>query len=601
MHNMKKEVSALGQRTEALDPYDLRLFTNGYLNDVLILRQDADPTGENYMAQLAALPKTDLQVSRVAAKTLNRYLKVVLSQTGRYELYAWDGQMYTTVDQTLMHNRTVLAIVDGVTQSFESVLKRAETEHDALLETYQQTIKDIPESVTGEEREALKKEARSLIPIRYARVAEDIHSADFAQSKYQAENHRKNLAKLIQQQLQVRDSAFTSNRFFSFDNGVIDTEQVMNGEDLTILPHDPSRFITQRNRLMTEYVDYDDVFDINDFNSIGAPNIEKFVSGSFQCREDGVNLLRSLGVALFSDSEKLKTVVIIYGNNNSGKSMVIRIMDELAGGMVSEGGADIFAVGKDKYAGSDIEGQRIVVSSEMQDAAVDQEDVKKWSGGDKRRTLRKYKESIEWKPEGMLFFVANSKSEVTDLFDLSDPAMKERALYVHFPHTFGQSTTDEYVADKKIEARIKTDELGQFAYILLRLCRDWVAAGHEDRIPKTANQERIADLIEGATDPVQAYLNEGVQQAAWHVSKVETPTSHLLPFPTFWKAYQAWYEKAYDVKLKKNKILDQLRADGMIEIQGTRYFVKGYTPNQSWAYLLHTGDINEETINGYTF
>lgn len=491
-----------------------------------------------------------------------------------------------------MNSKRTYYIWNGTTHEMVSENDPEEKFTTAVVEAVWKTIKDRIKMF-----EKMEWTGESL----FGPVQNYLSSCGVAVTKWKTTNWG-NLQSHLRSKLQVSESAFTSNRYFAFDNGVMDTDQLMNGEDIELLPHDSSRFITNRNRIKTEYVNYDDTFDVNDFNSIGAPNIEKYVSGSFQNREDGVNLLRALGVALFSSSEKLKTVVAIYGSNNSGKSMVIRIMDELAGGMVSEGGADIFTVGKDKYAASDVEGQRIVVSSEMQDATLDQEDIKKWSGGDKRRTLRKYQDSIEWKPEGMLFFVANSETEVTDLFDLSDPAMKERAFYVYFPHTFGQSAQDEYVADKKIEARIKNEERSQFAYVLLRLARDWVAEGHEDRIPKTANQERIADLISGATDPVQTYLNEGIQQGAWSVSKLETPTYKLLGFPTFWKAYQAWYEKAYGVKLKKNKILDQLRADGMIEQQGTKYFVKGYTEAGEWSYTIFTGDADDASvINGMQF
>lgn len=550
---------------DPVDPDNLAWVSNEYIKK---FSKIIEKNGLQFRKTLDALPVRDAEIASAVYDILkNRVRTIGVDRAAQY--YLWNGRVHVPANGDKDEIKLLDAIAIAVPTPFEMLRGAIASEENI--------DKDAKKELMGE-------------------IKTSINNA----KNYMNSTKKAGLATALQHAFQEYPDLFSTNRYMVFNNRVLDTEASAENLDLITIDHLASLPVSDRNSISTDLYDYSDKFDIRDFNSIGAANIEQFVSGSFASRDDGVNLLRATGVALFSSSIKLKCVIDMYGRGNDGKSMYNRIIKALAEGQTENAGADFFGKKKDNYAESELKGQRLIFSSEMESVGIDQTAVKEWSGGDMKNVRQKFKSRVKFRPEGMLFFVSNIKGgETTGLFDLNDFAMYQRYFPIHFSTSFsidGSSRDNEDVimADKGIETRIIEEELPQLAYILLHLWLDWEKAGYEDHVPLTPNQARLREMSKGSNDFIQMYLDEGLEQSAWFQAKDDTPMYKMLTFSTFWKAYKDWYEKATNKRAQRNKILDDLRDRGMITEDSTRKYLHGYTADSSWKFVTFMSGIDTQ-------
>lgn len=560
----RHEVKAIdhGDPTAPIDVDDLKWLSEALTETIhqkMALQHDV-------ASKFAAIPSRDLPIARMVKEILGERV-LFIGKGDHREMYLWNGTYFELAPEGEFtgEERLLWAIADGVIAPLKGYITE-------VLQT------DWGDSV-------LNQTVGSAMGQALARVG-----------SYDDAYGQSGLVKLIRGVHGASVGTFDSNRFFVYQNGIWDSQS----DGYEVVPHSPEYRVTDRNRLNTELIDFSDTYDVNDFSKMGAPSIEKYVAHSVQTREDGVNLLRLLGVALLSGAPTIRSLANLYGAPRGGKSTLTRIMKALAPDLVEEGGADHFDVNAKSTALGDLKGKRLIFSDEAENININQALTKKYAGGGTINADVKYKARVKFEVEGGLFFVSNNDegSEVSDLFNLKDPGTYDRAFPVYFDKSFYGSEAEEvnpdHEADKRIEFKIIDDELPQLAYILTRLMQDWRLDGYEDYVPLTENQKRLRTLTLGENDMIDAYVKEGMQANAFQNAKADTPNYKLLTFSTFWKGYKAWYESATKKDATRGKILSELKSRGWIEEtgegRGKKTYVIGLTQEAAWAAALFNAD-----------
>lgn len=560
----KHEVKAVdhGDPTAPIDVDDL-LWLSEALTETIHQRMALQ---HDVASKFAAIPSRDLPIARMVKEILGERV-LFIGKGDHREMYLWNGTYFELAPEGEFtgEERLLWAIADGVITPLKGYITE-------VLRT------DWGDSV-------LNQTVGSAMGQALARVG-----------SYEDSYGQSGLVKLVRAVHGAPVGTFDSNRYFVYNNGIWDSES----DGYEVMPHSPEFRVTNRNRMNTELIDFSEHYDVNDFSTIGAPNVEKYVAHSVQTREDGVNLLRLLGVALLSGAPTIRSLANLYGAPRGGKSTLTRIMKALAPDLVEEGGADHFDVNAKSTALGDLKGKRLIFSDEAENININQALTKKFAGGGTINADVKYKARTKFEVQGGLFFVSNNDegSEVSNLFNLKDPGTYDRAFPVYFDKSFYGSEADEanpdHEADKRIEFKIIENELPQLAYILTRLMQDWRLDGYEDYVPLTDNQKRLRTLTLGENDMIDAYVKEGMQAGAFQNAKADTPNSKLLTFGAFWKGYKAWYENATHKEATRGKILSELKSRGWIsesgEGRGKKVYVVGLTQEAAWAAALFNAD-----------
>ena len=552
-----------GDPTAGIDVNDLAWLTEA-LTQLIHRKMDLQ---HDVASKFAAIPSRDLPIARLVKEILGERV-LFIGKGDHREMYLWNGRYFELAPEGEFTGEELLlwAVTDGVIEP---------------LKVY---IKEVLQADWGDS--VLNQTVGTAMGQALARVG-----------SYDDAYGQSGLIKLIRGVHGATVGTFDSNRYFVYENGIWDSES----DGYEVIPHSPNYRVTDRNRMKTELIDFSDTYDVNDFSKMGAPNIEKYVSHSVQTREDGVNLLRLLGVALLSGAPSIRSLANLYGAPRGGKSTLTRIMKALAPELVEEGGADHFDVNAKSTALGDLKGKRLIFSDEAENININQALTKKFAGGGTINADVKYKARTKFDVQGGLFFVSNNDegSEVSGLFNLKDPGTYDRAFPVYFDKSFYGSEADEanpnIETDKRIEFKIIENELPQLAYILTRLMQDWRVDGYEDYVPLTENQKRLRTLTLGENDMIDAYVKEATESHVFGTALAETPDYQLLTFSAFWKGYKAWYESATSKQATRGKILSELKARGWIVESGSgrgkKTWVVGLTQEDSWkATLFLTGD-----------
>lgn len=551
--------------TEAIDVNDLAWLDKAIAEEI----NRRASKGDN-LSRLMELPLSFLDICEMVEEILRGRVKVIGTGSKRV-YYIWDGTAHHGRPGTYEEEKLVTQIIKSIKKYLKSeltVFKKATWEED------------------------YKALVGNTLEIGFSVVA------GIANTK------RGPFTSTLRSVLQTPADAFVSNRYMVFGNKVLDTYASAEQEKPVLLDHDPSRAVTERNVISVPYVDFSEDFDPNDLSSIGAPNLEKYLSGTFQTREDGVNLFRAIAVGLFADTTSLRCIVDGYGYGNDGKSMFNRIVKQLAPGHTEEAGAEFFGKNARPFAMANIKGQRLIFNAEAENVGVNQDLAKKFSGGDNFNVDQKYAvERVKFPAEGILIFLSNidAGQTVSQIFDVSKKAMWDRHFPIFFDKSYSQDgfaqdgSASGMIADKKIESRIRENEMEQLAYFMVYLWLEWEKAGYEDYIPLTENQKKLRLKLRGEGDRMDQFIAEATQAGAIHWANDNTPDSQHMTWKSFRESYQAWFknlETGEEIPAKKVKAEVEARGWLHREENSSRIWMKPFTQNDTWKKaIFEAGEI----------
>lgn len=573
------------------------------------------------VARVETLPFTPLQIAQTAAVPLSGTVCTTLHKNG-FQLYSWNGTYYEGGDDTKRFNNIATGVVMGIrrsvhdyTDELAEILSSLDGEYKEALEAAKpeiKTIKNEPyikdtdktDKQNEEAAKAHKKAQAAKAMMLKASIFTDYFTPALVQVQsrlgtlrkdlgmYEGGSPRNSLETHLKGALAIPETAFDSNDHLVFENGVLNIPEVLAERKVVLQPHNPSRRVLERHKVGTEYLEFPDL-DINDLTEL-APHFETYLCGldehdeetgvTISHREDMVNLFRANAVGLFS-GRSLRCTPFLYGESGSGKGMFIRLMQKLFPGHATTGGRSVFTYGKDsdKYAGGDVIDNRLVFNDEMAGVELDQDTLKDWSGGSEVRVLRKYRDSEKIKFTGIINTILNTTSEYVPILDLGDPGMRTRAMLVYFHQPHSELESSETTLEEKIHA----EELPVVVSFMLKLWLEWEDTDLTDTIPLTDHQKSLL-LMNRTDDRVKVVLEAGIDDKVWTEVPTgkEVATKDLLNFTRFAKFYDLYSRLYYKEGIKRNTLLADLRAKGLITEYNRSNRVVGYVEGGEWSQTI---------------
>lgn len=407
--------------------------------------------------------------------------------------YVWNGVYHEEIAGDLLAHW----IVDAFTRAHRDALAVVEEHYVALAGV-----------LSGDARVAKMKEFEKVKFAKHRAYLDKVYSR----------NGYTGLMNQIKTEFSVTEDYFVNDlQWLVFENGVLDLDALkadpvapgdLVGLAARLLPHDPSRRV---------------------WRCINA-DLDPYAESSAWVAFLGTSLpdgelrkfLATVCGAAFMGVSKLKTIPVLKGRKDSGKTIFIDTIHKLAGGY--GGQPDTSAINKmsggQNFEQDAFRGLRFAAVSEPDtDRKVDDPFLKKFTGGDILSTRNLHARAVQWKSQGCLFFATNRDLK----FNTSDKAILERFATVDFPHQFFDRTElpedlgPDYLKDWDLEKKLESQLSGILNWVmngaLTYLAEGGVYA------PESVRLHRVQQYVEGSSviqwiEEIQAGQSASVE---WNV------------------------------------------------------------------------------------
>lgn len=412
-------------------------------------------------------------------------------QPGSGSWYVWNGVFHEKIEGDLLAR-----------WMFKAYL----VEHKAAIGMVRDHYKDIADTLAGDNRKNKLQE--------YSKYKFGEHRA--YRDRIHGNGGITGLMNQIKGEFSVPDNYFSEDaQWLVFLNGVLDLYALRENPPMPgdiaglvdrLLPHDPARPVWRC---------------VNADLRVGAesPRWNQYLNTSLPNGELR-KFLATVAGAAFMGQSKLKTIPVLKGRKDSGKTIFIDTLDQLAGGY--GGQPDTAAINKVGGGGQNFEqdafrGLRFVAVSEPDtDRKVDDSFLKKFTGGDTLSTRNLHARSVEWKSQGVLFFATNHDLK----FNTSDKAILERFATVEFPHQFydkvelPEGVSEEFLKDRSLEGALLEEMDGILTWVMNGALVYLYESGVYT--PEAIRMYRVQQYVEGSTviqwlQDIQAGDNVGIE------------------------------------------------------------------------------------------
>lgn len=209
-------------------------------------------------------------------------------------------------------------------------------------------------------------------------------------------------------------------------------------------------------------------------------------------------LKRFMGYILSADMNR-SAFLILWGDQGCGKSVFLKVMTAIFGEYAATAAAKTFRASRYGEGGTsdlhDLRGVRLVTNSETSENTVlDEELIKRITGGDPVTTRALYQSNITWKPEFVPVFATNFPPKLR----ADDNAIWARVKEIHFPNTFRGTDGEEF----GLEDSLIRDELAGIF--------NWLLEGYaEYRQQGLAEPETITKAVaehRAEVDPIKQFV-----------------------------------------------------------------------------------------------
>lgn len=230
-----------------------------------------------------------------------------------------------------------------------------------------------------------------------------------------------------------------------------------------------------------------------------APTWEKVLADWFPDVEQRRYVQRLAGYTLTAETTQA-AVPILYGDGGAGKSVFFNVLRAGFGEFATNAEGNTFLVRKGESTNSvhDLRGARLVTISETPaGATLNEELVKRFSGGDQMTTRALYQDNQVWKPVGTIWMATNDLPK----FRPDDTGMARRIKPVKFVGTFEGSVDRTFGLDEKI---IDSELAGVLNWLL-----EGVRMYRELGLAEPAQISEALKDYQAELDPVTQFLAQG--------------------------------------------------------------------------------------------
>ncbi len=234
----------------------------------------------------------------------------------------------------------------------------------------------------------------------------------------------------------VMPDQFDQNPYLiNLQNGYFDLQQ------WRFFPHDKTRFFS-----MILPFKYD--------LSASCPKWLAFLDRIFRSSPDKENIIeflqRAIGYTLTGDTTE-RAIFLMHGLGANGKTVFIRVLEALFGEYGASVSSVTFTTAMSTNVRNDLarlKGKRFVWASEnSSDTVLDEENIKRWTGGDTVVCRFLFKEEFTYRPNFKIWWIFNHKPKIKDATD----SIWDRINLVPCEERIPQDEQDKTLTEKLIK------------------------------------------------------------------------------------------------------------------------------------------------------
>lgn len=264
-----------------------------------------------------------------------------------------------------------------------------------------------------------------------------------------------------------------------------------------------------------------------------CPRWQQFLQEVFEGDAELIHYIhKALGYSLTGDMNE-QVAFFCHGSGSNGKSVMFQSVREVLGEYGHDAPSSLLEKNQNSSASNDereTEGKRFIVYSEtLTTSRLNEQRLKKMTGGDAITARQLYERNVTFKPTAKIWMFLNHKPSVSD----DSYAFWRRVRLIPFNRTF-KPTEQEKGLDKKILA----EKEGILAW-LVRGCLLW-------------QQERLMPVPETVQEGTMVYRQENDVLVEFLAEYVANNGDGEVKALDLFKSYKTWAEEA---KLAPKEIL----------------------------------------------
>lgn len=314
---------------------------------------------------------------------------------------------------------------------------------------------------------------------------------------------------------------------------------------MTLRDHSPADMLTKK-------------IDISFDPSAVANEFEKYLVEVLPDPEYRSFIKRAAGMTLVGDMKEA-AFFVLHGPTGCGKSVFLSIMAAVFGDFAATAAPGTFKVTRGKSTDDGFElqrlrGARFASLSETSEATMlNEELIKRVTGGDSVTSRAPYQDFITWKPQFTMWMATNFKPNLNS----DDSAIWRRVKPIEFPTSF---YSEGRTPDTGLTKRIIADELPGVLNWLLEGAAEYLEKGlAEPSTLKDSINEYRAEV-----DPVTQFMAESISDGV----VVEDPEGSVL-MTELYRVYHSWAIDNGMRALGKNRFGNRLQTMGYPPHRGT--------------------------------
>jgi P4 family phage/plasmid primase-like protien len=264
-----------------------------------------------------------------------------------------------------------------------------------------------------------------------------------------------------------------------------------NMRTMTLEPHSPDHMLTKS-------------IDVTYDPDAQCPGFLKFLAECVPDEDYRTYLNRALGMSV-TGKVREAAFIVLHGPTGCGKSQFVKVAHSVLGEYAATAASGTFRESRrgnnDTYDLHDLRGSRMASMSETSEGDVlNEELLKRITGGDNIKSRTLFQKFIEWKPQFTVWVATNFLPRL----NVNDDAIWRRVKVVKFPNQFKGDAAEIGLADRLVE----TELAGIFNWMIQGV-REYLEVGLKEPASMSAHLEEYRSEVDPVTEFLEDILDEG--------------------------------------------------------------------------------------------
>lgn len=475
------------------------------------------------------LPKSELYAALAISDKFKHRVTYV---TGADQWHIWDGRIHLPCEGDVM--------ITAIVREFHSAINSA-------LKIIKQKFEERCNEVRGQQKtkEDISKEVSAIMK-EYNTIYREHKSF---RDKVTSHATQRAVIAQLKTMMSVPSDYFEDDRdWFVVENCVIDVKASREAKQIVWVNHDPARPVYR-------------YFNANYNPKAEYPALQRFLDNSLADETQAKFFQKALGSVLVGAPTKTKTIIDAYGATDGGKSMINGVINKLGKDFYFEATDHaITKSGKDADMFRDRMRQARIITFLEVKAKLDKTFILKYTGGDTIETTRKYRNSVQWKAQGLIMLMSNEGMNIGS----QEEAVADRIERINFPHQFFAEHPDpRYLKDETLQSQIIEQADGFLTWLLegfvLHLVED---INMDGKIKPSESMALLKAELQDSSNTAAIFW-ESVAPNKYE-QNVSAPESKWVPFITLMADYKTWCKATNHTQMEESDVKAWMKRQGYV-------------------------------------